>query len=124
MRPSQAATRSPGDSPTRDAAGSPHATSLASSERRPRAIRTVRDAGRYLGEVLAGCVNFFNPGAIVIGGDISEAQPQLLAGVREVIFGRSLPFATGDLRIVPCQLGDRAGAIGAAIMVLEHVLRA
>ena len=31
------------------------------------AIQAVRDAGRYLGEVLAGCVNFFNPGAIVIG---------------------------------------------------------
>ena len=82
----------------------------------------VRDAGRHLGEVLAGAVNFFNPGAIVIGGDISEAHQQLLAGVREVIFQRSLPLATGDLRIVPSRLGDRAGAIGAAIMVIEHVL--
>ena len=88
----------------------------------PQAIQAVRDAGRYLGEVLAGCVNFFNPGAIVIGGDISEAHQQLLAGVREVIFQRSLPLATGDLRIVPSRLGDRAGAIGAAIMVIEHVL--
>ena len=88
----------------------------------PRAIQAVRDAGRYLGEVLAGCVNFFNPGAIVIGGDISEAHQQLLAGVREVIFQRSLPLATGDLRIVPSRLGDRAGAIGAAIMVIEHIL--
>src|SRR3954464_7542298 len=88
----------------------------------PQAILAVRDAGRYLGEVLAGCVNLFNPGAIVIGGDISEAHQQLLAGVREVIFQRSLPLATGDLRIVPSRLGDRAGAIGAAIMVIEHVL--
>jgi len=88
----------------------------------PQAIQAVRDAGRYLGEVLAGCVNFFNPGAIIIGGDISEAHQQLLAGVREVIFQRSLPLATGDLRIVPSRLGDRAGAIGAAIMVIEHVL--
>ena len=88
----------------------------------PQAIQAVRDAGRYLGEVLAGCVNFFNPGAIVIGGDISEAHQQLLAGVREVIFQRSLPLATGDLRIVPSRLGDRAGAIGASIMVIEHVL--
>jgi predicted NBD/HSP70 family sugar kinase len=88
----------------------------------PRAIQAVRDAGRYLGEVLAGCVNFFNPGAIVIGGDISEAHQQLLAGVREVSFGRSLPMATRDLRLGCSQLGDRAGVIGAAIMVIEHVL--
>ena len=51
----------------------------------PLAIQAVRDAGRYLGEVLAECINFFNPGAIVIGGDISEAHQQLLAGVREVV---------------------------------------
>ena len=42
--------------------------------------------------------------------------------MREVIFSRSLPLATRDLRIVPCRLGDRAGVIGAAIMVIEHVL--
>jgi predicted NBD/HSP70 family sugar kinase len=67
-------------------------------------------------------VNFFNPAVIVIGGDIAEAHAQLLAGVREGIFSRSLPLATRDLRIVPSRLGDRAGVIGAAIMVIEHVL--
>ena len=82
----------------------------------------VREAGRALGEVLAGCVNFFNPSVIVIGGDIGEVHEQLLAGVREVTFQRSLPLATRDLRIVPSRLGDRAGVIGAAIMVIEHVL--
>jgi len=88
----------------------------------PLAIQLVRDAGRYLGEVLAGAVNFFNPGAIVIGGDIADAHQQLLAGVREVAIRRSLPMATRDLRMVPSQLGDRAGVVGAAIMVIEHIL--
>ena len=86
------------------------------------AMRMVRDAGRSLGEVLAGTVNFFNPAVIVIGGDIAEAQAQLIAGVREGIFSRSLALATRDLRIVPCQLGDRAGVIGAAIMAIDRVL--
>ena len=86
------------------------------------AMRMVRDAGRTLGEVLAGTVNFFNPAVIVIGGDIAEAHAELLAGVREGIFSRSLPLATRDLRIVPCRLGDRAGVTGAAIMAIEHVL--
>ena len=72
--------------------------------------------------MLAECINFFNPGAIVIGGDLAEAHQQLLAGVREVAFGRSLPMATRALRMVCSQLGDRAGVIGAAIMVIEHVL--
>jgi predicted NBD/HSP70 family sugar kinase len=88
----------------------------------PLAIRMVREAGRTLGDVLASCVNFFNPAVIVIGGDIAEAHEQLLAGVREVTFRRSLPLATRDLRTVPSRLGDRAGVTGAAIMVIEHVL--
>jgi predicted NBD/HSP70 family sugar kinase len=66
---------------------------------------------------LAGCVNFFNPGVIVIGGDVGQA-PEMLAGVREVTIQRSLPLATGELSIVPSQLGDRAGVVGAAIMVI------
>ncbi len=86
------------------------------------ATRLVREAGRNLGDVLAGCVNFFNPEVIVIGGDVGQASQQLLAGVREVTFQRSLPLATEELRVVPSQLGDRAGVIGAAIMMIEHVL--
>ncbi len=86
------------------------------------ATQLVREAGRNLGEVLAGCVNFFNPEVIVIGGDVGQASQQLLAGVREVIFQRSLPLATEELRVVAERLGDRAGIVGAAIMVIEHVL--
>jgi predicted NBD/HSP70 family sugar kinase len=86
------------------------------------AMRMIRDAGRTLGEVLAGTVNFFNPAVIVIGGDIAEAHAQLLAGVREGIFSRSLALATRDLRIVPCRLGDRAGITGAAMMSIDRAL--
>jgi predicted NBD/HSP70 family sugar kinase len=86
------------------------------------AVRMVREAGRSLGVVLAACVNFFNPGVIVVGGDLAEAHEQLLAGVREVTYQRSLPLATQDLLTVPSRLGDRAGVIGAAIMVIEHLL--
>jgi predicted NBD/HSP70 family sugar kinase len=88
----------------------------------PTAVRMVREAGRALGEVLAGCVNFFNPEVVVIGGDMAKVHEQLLAGVREVTFQRSLPLATRDLRTLPSELGDRAGIVGAAIMVIEHVL--
>jgi predicted NBD/HSP70 family sugar kinase len=86
----------------------------------PEAIRAVREAGRKLGEVLAACVNFFNPSTIVIGGEL--AHEVLLAGVREVAFRRSLPMATRHLRVVPSRLGDRAAIFGAAAMVVEHVL--
>jgi predicted NBD/HSP70 family sugar kinase len=86
------------------------------------ATRLVREAGRTLGDVLASVVNFFNPSVIVIGGDVARAHEQLLAGVREVVYQRSLPLATRHLRVVRSSLDDRAGVTGAAVMVIEHVL--
>jgi predicted NBD/HSP70 family sugar kinase len=89
---------------------------------RPEAMRLVRQAGRELGGVLASAVNFFNPGVIVIGGDIAHADEHLLAGVREVVYRRSTALATRSIRIARPTLDDRAGVIGAAVMVIEAVL--
>ena len=89
---------------------------------RPEAMQLVRQAGRELGEVLAASVNFFNPGVIVIGGDIAHADEHLLAGVREVVDQRAVPLGTRSLRLVRSALDDRAGVIGAAVMVIEAVL--
>jgi predicted NBD/HSP70 family sugar kinase len=86
------------------------------------ATRLLREAGRTLGQVLAAAVNILNPGVIVVGGDIAEGHEQLLAGVREVVYERSLPLATRDLRLVSSQLGDGAGVRGAAVMVIEQIL--
>jgi len=57
----------------------------------------------------------------VVGGGIAHASGQMLAGVREVIYERSLPLATRELAIVADQLGERAGVIGAGINVADHV---
>lgn len=86
------------------------------------AVRLVRDAGRTIGEVLASVVSLLNPSVIVIGGPLAEAGEGLLAGVREVVYRRSLPLATQHLRIVQTQVRDRAGVVGAAVEVIDHVL--
>ena len=82
----------------------------------------VRDAGRQIGEVLATCVSLFNPTLIVIGGIMSEAGNHLLAGIREVVYRRSLPLATQQLRIATTEMGSRAGIYGASVMAAEQVL--
>jgi predicted NBD/HSP70 family sugar kinase len=86
------------------------------------AIGLVRDAGRTIGEVLASAVSLLNPSIIVIGGSLAEAGDPLLAGVREVVYQRSLPLATADLRIVASSSGVRAGIVGAAVLAIETVL--
>ena len=84
----------------------------------------VRQAGRTIGEVLATCVSLLNPSVIVIGGSLVQAGESLIAGVREVVYGRSLPLATGGLQIVSATTGVQAGVIGAATMVVQHALTA
>jgi len=86
------------------------------------ALRLIRQAGRDIGEVLAAAVNLLNPSIIVIGGSLALAGDHLLAGVREVIYQRSLPLATQHLRIVQSRIGERGGAIGAGVMVINHGL--
>lgn len=86
------------------------------------AIREVRESGRVIGEALSAVVNVLNPAVIVVGGDVAEGHEQLLAGIREVVYQRSLVLATRQLRLVHSQLGDRSGVIGASLMVVDEVL--
>ena len=88
----------------------------------PAAIAATRQAGREVGEVLATVVNMLNPSIIVIGGSVARAGEHLLAGVREVVYRRSIPLATQHLGIVQSQAGETSGVLGAAIMVVQHVL--
>ena len=86
------------------------------------ATQAVRQAGREIGAVLAGCVSLLNPSVIVIGGSLSQAGDSLLAGIREAIYARSLPLATTDLQVVASRSGGQAAVRGAATMVLHQAL--
>lgn len=86
------------------------------------ATRAVRAAGRLIGEVLASTVNLLNPAMIVVGGDLAKAEPQLLAGIREVVYQRSTTLSTTELQINLSTLGDHAGVTGAAAMIIDHIL--
>ncbi|GAB3484893.1 ROK family transcriptional regulator [Nocardiopsis coralliicola] len=88
----------------------------------PAAVRLVRGAGRDIGDVLAGLVNFFNPEAIVVGGVLATAHEPLLAGVREAVYQRSLPLATHRLAVLPSAAGEQGGAVGAGRLAIDHVL--
>ncbi len=82
----------------------------------------LRAAGRDIGTVLAGYVSVMNPSLIVVGGKLAEAGEQLLAGIRESVYGHSLPQATQNLRILTSRTMGRAGVLGASHLVIDHVL--
>jgi len=93
----------------------------ASKEGDPLAIEIIRESGQYIGDVLAGLVNFYNPGIIVIGGGVSNLGNLLLSSIRQTVLNRSLPLATRDLLIVFSEIGGDAGVVGAINLAMDYL---
>jgi glucokinase len=68
---------------------------------------------------LANLVTFYNPSVIALGGGFGQAD-EIYAGdaARIRIDAKSLPASRGRVRLVPAELGNGAGAIGAALLAL------
>jgi len=89
----------------------------------PEALRLVRRAGRLVGSAVASAVNLVNPRVVILGGRIASAGgDQLVAGIREMVYRRSLPLATAELRIERSTLYPRSGLIGLAHLVGDEIL--
>jgi len=86
------------------------------------AVQAVRQAGRDIGEVLTASVSLLNPSVIALGGSMARVGEHLIAGVREVVYTRSMPLATGRLAIVQSSAAEKAGVLGASMLALEHAL--
>jgi len=84
----------------------------------------VAEAGRRLGEGIAGLVNVLDPQVVVVGGGVIVAGDLLLEPARasflEAVEG---PEHRPRVPIVPAQLGNDAGAVGAATLALEELGR-
>ena len=91
------------------------------SDADPEATRAVRQAGRYLGMVLAANVNFFNPDAVYLGGIVSTLEP-FVAAVRSQLYEGCHPLVTKHLVIERASLGADAGLVGAGQFALQRAL--
>ncbi|MFJ8827854.1 ROK family protein [Streptomyces sp. NPDC102467] len=83
----------------------------------PDAVRLAREAGRRVGEVLVTVVTLLNPGVLMLAGDLSGIP--FMTGVRELLYQRAMPRTTAHLNVVTSRLGEHAGLIGAAAMVVD-----
>ncbi|WP_214110862.1 ROK family protein [Acrocarpospora catenulata] len=88
----------------------------------PETMAVVRQAGRWLGEVISGAVNLLNPAIVVLGGDVAEMFQPLVSGVREIVYQRSTQLATRSLRVERSRLGPTAGLTGCALLVTDRIL--
>jgi predicted NBD/HSP70 family sugar kinase len=90
----------------------------------PAALALVREAAGLIGEVVATLVHFYNPARVTLGGSVTAASDELLAGVRSVVYQRALPLATRNLVLANSVLGEYAGLAGAMVLGIEQALSA
>jgi len=86
----------------------------AASEGDVEAEKILSEAMDYLGVGLASLVNLFNPQLIVIGGGLTHIGERLFGPVRRAIKRRAFPAQAQAVRVVPAELGDHVGVLGAA----------
>lgn len=83
------------------------------------AARIVSRAAYYLGKSMAMMSIVLNPQSFIIGGGVSKAGDFLFDQIREVYEKYALDQAKEGVSIVPAVLGNNAGIVGAAGLILR-----
>ena len=84
------------------------------------ASEVILKAATYLGVGLVNLVNIFNPEMIIIGGGMAKMGDLLLNPARQVVRERAFQLSAQAVQIVPAQLGDDAGVLGAAVFAFQQ----
>jgi glucokinase len=80
----------------------------------PEAIAFWQAYGRDLGAGLASLVYVLTPEAVIIGGGISAGAKLFFPAMQAELERRVLPSSRAGLQVLPAQLGNQAGIVGAA----------
>ena len=73
--------------------------------------------GEYIGIGMASVVNLLNPEKIVIGGGVADAGDLLFDPIIRTIKDRAMPIQGESVQVVPAELGNSAGVIGASLLI-------
>lgn len=85
-----------------------------------RARAALAQIGRYLGAAIGSLVNLFNPEIVVIGGGFAAgARDFVFDAARVVLRTEALAGAGERVRIVPAELENDAGMIGAGFVAFD-----
>ena len=95
----------------------PYMVAKAAEAGDPVAKRIFAIVGEYIGIGLTSVINLLNPEKVIIGGGVAEAGDLLLDPIRKTIKERAMVVAGSTVEIVPAQLGNSAGVIGASMLI-------
>ena len=83
------------------------------------ALQLWEETGVMLGAALCDVVWLLNPDALVLGGGVAQAGELVFAPLRRTIRERTSPVFHEQLDIVPAELGNDAGLIGAGTLAVD-----
>jgi glucokinase len=73
----------------------------------------------HLARILGAATQVLNPDVIVVGGGVSQAGEKLFGPLRSALERYTLASHRERLKLVPAQLGEQAGVIGAGLMAWQ-----
>lgn len=86
------------------------------------AIEVIAEIGEHLGRGIASLINLFNPELIIIGGKLAETGEYLQLPLKIALNKYSLSVVNADTQLRLSALGDKAGVIGACLIVRNRIL--
>ncbi|MBS1873852.1 MAG: ROK family protein [Acidobacteria bacterium] len=84
------------------------------------ASHVVADAGLQLGRGIANLVNLFNPAIVVLDRRLALAGQEMLDRIVRVVRRQALTTSSADCDVRFARIGDEAGMLGAALLILEE----
>jgi glucokinase len=84
------------------------------------ALQTWNEFGMHLAVPIAWAINLIDPEIVVLGGSIATAYKFFSDPMELNLRKQICPVPAEKTRVVPGELGDNAGVIGAACLVLEN----
>jgi glucokinase len=97
------------------------AVEAAARQRDPLAVRAFERVGRGLALAIADAVHLLGLPRVVIGGRFARAWDMFHLPLQEELYRRLTLFPPEAVSIVPAQLGDDAGLVGAARLAWDRV---
>jgi len=85
-----------------------------------QALQTWKEFGAHLAVPLSWSINMIDPDIVVIGGSIASAYNFFKISMEETLKKWICPVPSQKTKIVPAELGDFAGFIGAACLVIGN----
>ncbi|GIH99047.1 ROK family protein [Planobispora takensis] len=84
----------------------------------PIALSAMRRAGRALGLAIASATHLCDLDVVTVGGGLSQAGPPLFDPLEETLRTHARMDFARRVRVVPASLGQEAGLVGAAALIL------